>query len=87
MDLKQIGKNGVLVIVYTIFSNDNRINHGNLLKLSKLNLQMLNSRLVELKEHGFITDEPKTTFGGERIIRLTERGIKLAMVIEKIKKL
>jgi DNA-binding HxlR family transcriptional regulator len=50
-------------------------------------MSTLNTRIIELKNHGLINDELESKFGGRRYIWLTDKGKKIAKHLHEINNL
>ena len=55
--------------------------------IGKGSISTLNTRILELKNHGLLLDEQEEKFGGRRYFWLTEKGKRVAEHLKEIEKL
>ena len=81
-------KAGSTDILITLLEHEGKMYVTELKKeIGKGSMSTLNTRLVELKNHGLINDEQESKFGGRRYIWLTEKGKEIAKHLLDIKEL
>ena len=56
-------------------------------KIGRGSISTLNTRILELKNHGLVQDEQEEKFGGRRYFWLTEKGKNIAQHLKDIEKL
>ena len=85
--IENLENSGALALLIALQKIGEKTYHDKLRKESKIGINTLNRRLLELKAINFINEETEDKFGGRRYIWLTPKGKRIAEKLLEIEKI
>jgi len=81
-------KAGSVDILMSLLIRDDKMYFSELQDaIGKGSISTLNTRILELRNHGLLLDEQEEKFGGRRYFWLTEKGKRVAQHLKEMEKL